>query len=189
MPERINIRNNNTPEAYDEKFNGTLGVWDMERHYKLTKYFKTGRYVDVGTFDSIMPILLAENPENDIYAIDHSPKLIEFLGQRFPKVTYLVADACKLPFADDSMDYVCAGETIEHLDYPEKFYKEAMRVLKSGGYLAISTPFEEPGTEVGGEYHVWRWTVNDIKELLHTENVEVIKEATYNTILAWKRKA
>lgn len=189
MPQPINIVNNNTPEAYDKKFNGTLGVHDMERHYKLSKYFKSGTYVDVGCFDSIMPILLAERSDkNKIYAIDHSPKLIAFLKERFPKVNYIVADAYTLPFEDNSVDYVCAGETIEHLSEPKKFVDEVMRVLKPNGWFSLSTPFEEDGRSVGGIYHLWRWTVNDIEKLLETNEIEILKEENSKVILAWKQK-
>lgn len=185
--QRINEINHNTPEEYDAKFNGTLGVHDMERHYKMAKYFKGGVYVDVGCFDSLMPIMLAEQGHK-VWAFDHSPKLISFLQERFPKVKYKVADAYNLPFNDETVDYVVAGETIEHLERPEDFVKEAMRILKKGGYLSISTPFEEKGTSVGGKYHLWRWTVKDIEELLETTEIEVIDELNSKTIIAWSRK-
>lgn len=186
---RINEVNNNTPEEYDKRFPRALGIVDMERLTKLAMYFKGGVYVDVGCFDSVMPIILAERyPESDIYALDHSPKLIEFLAKRFPKVHYQVAEAYALPFKDNSVDQIVAGEIIEHLDDPAAFIKECFRVLKKGGWLSISTPHEEKGQEVGGPMHVWAYTVEDIKWLLETKEVEVLQEETFKTILAWKQK-
>lgn len=187
---QINEHNNNTPEAYDAKFNGSLGVYDMERHYKMSQHFKGGIYIDVGCFDSIMPILLAErDPKNKVWAIDYAPKMIGFLQQRFPNVFYECEDVSKkLPFEDNFADYIAAGEFIEHLTDPAVFIKECMRVLKPGGWLAISTPFEEKGNEVGGPYHMWQWSKEDIEKLLDTTDTEIIKEANYNTILAWKQK-
>ncbi len=176
-----------TPEAYDAKFDGRLGVYDMERLYKLVKHFKEGTYVEVGCFDTIMPIMLAENPKNRVIAIDHAPELINFLGGRFPKVEYMKCDAYELPFEDDRVDYVSAGEVIEHLERPTDFIKEAMRILKPGGWLAISTPFEEKNGEIGGKYHMWSWTVDSVKELGFTE-VEVLQEQNSKSILAWRRK-
>lgn len=185
---QINKVNANTPDAYDLSFKGMLGVQDMERHYKLSKHFKEGSYLDVGCFDSIMPILLAENPKNKVYALDHSPKLIAFLKQRFPKVNYIVGKATKLPFQDGTLDYVCAGELIEHLDNPHHFIKEAFRVLKKGGWLAVSTPNEEVDNKIGGIYHMWKFDVGDIKKLLDINEVEILLEESNRTILGWKQK-
>lgn len=186
---KINETFHSTPAEYDKKFNGSLGVWDMDRLEKLAKYFIGGKYLDVGCFDSIMPILLAErHPQSDIYALDHAPGLINFMRKRFLKVLWLCDDAYRLPFEDNNLDYIVAGEFIEHLERPEDFVKEAMRVLKPGGWLAISTPFEEAGNSVGGKYHMWHWTVDDIKKLLDTEDVEVLQETSSKSILAWKQK-
>lgn len=175
-----------TGENFDKKFDGRLGVWDMERLYKMAKYFKSGKYLEVGCFDSIMPILLAENKKNTVYALDHATKTIEFLKERFPKVNYIVGDAYKLPFKDKSLNYVSAGEVIEHLERPDDFIKEAFRVLDDGGYLALSTPFEEKNGELGGKYHMWSWTVEDFKK--RGFEVEVLQEVNFKSIIAWLLK-
>lgn len=186
---RINVVNNNTPEAYDDRFPRSLGIVDMERMNLLSKYYTGGTYVELGCFDSPLPPLLAERyPKSKIYGIDHSPKLIEFLAKRFPKVKYEVGEVMDLRFFSGTVDYISAGELIEHLDDPKAFVKECMRILKPGGWLAISTPFEEKGQEVGGPMHVWAYTVEDIKEILGTQQVEVIQEETFKTIVAWVQK-
>lgn len=184
----------NSPELYDSKFNGTLGVHDMERHELLASKFKGGTYVDVGCFDSIMPILIAERfPKSTVYAFDYAPKLIDFLEIRFSKVKYRCQNISEgLPFDRESVDYVCAGELIEHLKDPAAFVQDALRVLKPGGWLAISTPFEavkrSSGDEVGGDAHLWRWTKADIEQLLGTTETKVIQESNTKTILAWRQK-
>lgn len=183
----------NSPQLYDEKFTGVLGVWDMERHYKLAKYFKGGKYLDLGCFDSIMPILMAERLGTEVWAVDYAPLMIEFLQKRFPHVHYLCENIAKrIPFDNESFDYVVAGELIEHLKDPVGFISECMRVLKPGGYLAISTPFEAriraTGDEVGGDAHLWQWDTASIEKLLNTKETEIIQESNTQTILAWKRK-
>ena len=53
------------------------------------------------------------------------------------KVEFVEADACKLPFENSSFDVVLAVECIFHFPSRELFFKEAKRVLKPGGCLAI----------------------------------------------------
>jgi ubiquinone/menaquinone biosynthesis C-methylase UbiE len=53
------------------------------------------------------------------------------------KVEFIEADGCKLPFENNSFDVVLAVECIFHFPSRELFFKEAKRVLKPGGYLAI----------------------------------------------------
>jgi ubiquinone/menaquinone biosynthesis C-methylase UbiE len=52
-------------------------------------------------------------------------------------IAFVCADACNLPFEDNSFDGVLAVECIFHFPSRETFFKEARRVLKPGGYLAI----------------------------------------------------
>jgi ubiquinone/menaquinone biosynthesis C-methylase UbiE len=50
------------------------------------------------------------------------------------------ADACKLPFPDQSFDTVVSFETIEHVESPERLLMEIARVLKPGGICICSSP-------------------------------------------------
>lgn len=54
------------------------------------------------------------------------------------KISWVEADACQLPFEDNSFDRVLAVECIFHFPSRERFLAEASRVLKPGGYLAVS---------------------------------------------------
>jgi len=46
----------------------------------------------------------------------------------------------RLNLDNNSFDYVIMLATIEHLEYPNEILKECSRVLKSGGFLIITTP-------------------------------------------------
>ena len=54
------------------------------------------------------------------------------------RIGWVEADACQLPFEDNTFDRVLAVECIFHFPSREKFLAEAARVLKPGGYLAVS---------------------------------------------------
>jgi SAM-dependent methyltransferase len=53
-----------------------------------------------------------------------------------PWVTRTV-DAHKLPYADASVDAIIANNVIHHLAYPDRFFREAARVLRPGGHVLI----------------------------------------------------
>ncbi len=64
-------------------------------------------------------------------------------------------DAQNMPFKDEMFDTVVAGEVIEHLKTPDKFLKEAKRVLKRNGTLIITTPNKKSwSNRIFGNYYM-----------------------------------
>ena len=46
----------------------------------------------------------------------------------------------KLPYSDNSFDYITAIELMEHLENPWNFIREAHRIMKPKGILIVSSP-------------------------------------------------
>ncbi|MBI5228643.1 class I SAM-dependent methyltransferase [Candidatus Micrarchaeota archaeon] len=52
-----------------------------------------------------------------------------------------VCSATNLPYKDNSFDYHLSFSVLEHIADPEKYFSEAARVVKKGGYILVSVPF------------------------------------------------
>jgi ubiquinone/menaquinone biosynthesis C-methylase UbiE len=84
-------------------------------------------------------------------------------------VEYLLLDATKLPFADDSFEAIISMETIEHLKQYQDYLSECKRVLKEGGLFICSTPNKGHGIPEIKEfspYHVHEFQIEEFQNLL-----------------------
>jgi SAM-dependent methyltransferase len=60
----------------------------------------------------------------------------------------VAADAQNLPFADASLDNVVAVDALHHIEYPRRFFAEAVRVLRVGGRIILLEPAVTAGSYV-----------------------------------------
>lgn len=87
----------------------------------------------------------ASLPDNlDLTLADLSQGMVQEAVERctalpFGSVTGRQADAATLPFANDSFDAVIAMHMFYHLPDPFKAIAEMYRVLKPGGFVAVTT--------------------------------------------------
>ena len=163
----------NNAESYDQIYSDRLekglDSQDLRRWKKLLKHYRGGRLIDMGCLDSLIPeMAYQKSPKAEIWGIDLSSAAIVDMQCRFPYLYFSVADVYSTKFPSNYFEYVVAGELIEHLERPTDFIFEAMRILRPGGILALSTPKEEakePGA-VDVDRHLWSFTEKDIEELL-----------------------
>jgi len=82
----------------------------------------------------------------DVYGVDISAEVKAF-AKTFP-VEICDVENDLLPFEDSSFDVIYSKSFIEHLYYPERYLKEAYRVLKPGGKLITLVPDWESNYKV-----------------------------------------
>ena len=159
----------NSPEEYDRIFQEKKPDWqDLRRWKKLLRYYRGGSLIDLGCLNSEIPKLMSY--PNLYTGIDTARKSLIEMQKKYPHSCYEYASLYNLPSIIKIYphSYAVLGEVLEHLEEPEKAVREAFRVLKSGGILAISVPLEEaiePGA-VDGERHLWSYTKQDILDLV-----------------------
>jgi 2-polyprenyl-3-methyl-5-hydroxy-6-metoxy-1,4-benzoquinol methylase len=146
---------------------------DWTRFSALVSKFQGGKFLEVGCFNSPLPIYVKDEWKgSEVWAVDHAPNVIADLKAKFPDINYLCADINVLPFEPESFDYIVAGELIEHLEHPKTFVEKMFALLKPGGTLALSTPFEELMSQpMVSDEHLWAFTVQDVEDLLNQGGV------------------
>jgi len=132
----------------------------------LLGWVKTGsndRVLDIGAGDG----LIASKLKGQVVGIDADETAVRLAQERGINVT--LGDACSLPYPDASFDTVFCGDTIEHLDNPNKAIQEMHRVLRMGGalYLTTSPPDEKrkPNPE-----HYKEYSADELQQLVRAQN-------------------
>ncbi len=71
-------------------------------------------------------------PNAEITGIDRDSEFIRFAREHENGITFVEGDATALPFEDGRFDVVISNTVSEHIE-PSRFYKEQLRILKTGG--------------------------------------------------------
>lgn len=153
---------NNSQEYWDNKFlkenrdlikstdpiqpKGDLGFIDIhgiQHIFPLQQVPQGGKIIDlgcgIGGFSKQLKLL---RPECDIYGVDFSEVAIKLNKDKISNINFLHQDIEKgILFPDNFFDAVFIRHVLEYIDYPDKFIKEAIRVLKPGGLAYIVTMF------------------------------------------------
>ena len=109
-----------------------------------------------------------------VTAVDYSDRMLKRARQNNPDgIRYVNADAAKLPYADNSFDYVIAASLINIVRDPVGVLSEMVRVCRTGGRIAVLAP------QLG---------MTDVKaqRLIRKLNLKGFSRAT---LLTWHRNA
>lgn len=96
---------------------------------------------DLGAGEGTFSQLLAQRAER-VIAVDNSEKMVEFgseLAQKhgFRNLEYRRGDMEQLPIKDASVDLAFFSQSLHHAQHPDRAVKEAHRILKPGGRIAV----------------------------------------------------
>ncbi|CAN5137453.1 hypothetical protein BH09BAC2_BH09BAC2_21060 [soil metagenome] len=106
----------------------------------------------------------------------------------------IVADVFHLPFAPDTFDCIIASEIIEHVYDPKLFIEKLLNVLKPGGKLIITTPYNEKieyylcihcNRPTPKNAHLHSFTEVSFKKLTENLNID-ISYKIFNNIYMYK---
>ncbi len=123
--------------------------------------------------------------------LDISRKTVDALQKRFPDHRFRLGDIRATGLEDASFDGYFSWGTFEHFEAGlEPCIDEALRVLKPGGYLFISVPFDNlrhalratfdrrrrsaAQRESARRFYQWRLTRGELRDLLAWRGFEVI---------------
>jgi SAM-dependent methyltransferase len=119
-----------------------------------------GTLLDVGC--GAQPYRRLIQPETTYIGLDTEESGRDF-GYSLPDVRRIAPDG-RWPVDDRRADVVLATETLEHVEDPDTFLREAYRCLRPGGRLILTVPFAARWHYIPHDY--WRFTPSGLRLLL-----------------------
>ena len=106
-----------------------------------------------------------------VCGLDVSEEAIAHARRRYvaDNLSFECGNATELPYPDDSFDAVVSFETLEHLEAQDRLLAEFRRVLRSDGFLLISSPDRKTYSDETGydnPYHVRELYRDEFEALL-----------------------
>jgi SAM-dependent methyltransferase len=144
------------------------GSYRVELKYFIEKYlaFIEGRILDIGAGSWVwIKERLSQKPGCKVVSFDKfSTPNIDVVGDLYELQKY---------FASNEFDVVVCTEVIEHVPRPQDAINKIAEVLKPGGLLLLSCPFDK---DLHGEDYgdFWRITRQGWQELLKQNFIDIV---------------
>lgn len=152
------------------RYSSIEGSIHLCRYLNAKNYCQDNKVLDVACGEGYGSALLKKWGAKKVIGVDCSEEAIKKAKKYFKQVNveYMVADACQLPFEDNSFDLVVSFETIEHVDDDVAFLKEIQRVAKKDAVIIVSCPndpyYYKDGDD-GNPFHKRKYTAYDFKSI------------------------
>lgn len=136
-------------KKFYERFweSGSDGLCDFELKWPtLSAFIPREKGMDILDFGcgkgEIVGAMRELNPGSKYSGVDVSATAIDYASKKYPDVAFRkIEDGGRLPFADNSFDFIFTSEVIEHVYDTENAFREMARVLRPGGQLLLTTPY------------------------------------------------
>ena len=126
------------------------------KHVQIIKdWIKEKNVLDIGAGDGLITGLMG------FTGIDNEPTGVKLANEHEANV--ILGSAYELPWDDGTFSAALFGDTLEHLEEPEKALREAYRVLED--YLYVVNPIKRARLE---KRHVQEWTPTELTALIES---------------------
>jgi ubiquinone/menaquinone biosynthesis C-methylase UbiE len=124
------------------KSNSLQGKDVLDNFIKLIPTKKTDVVIDIACGPGLVSIPLAKKVKK-VVGIDITNETLKVAKKRAHKskitnIEFKIANACHLQFRDNSFDGAVTRLSLHHMPHPIEVISEMARVVKPGGYIAIS---------------------------------------------------
>jgi len=109
-------------------------IWDFAKKILLDSRM----VVDLGSGGGTVLYNISKVTAASLTGVDFSDVAATYLKKIVPQATILKEDVTETSLGNGAFDFVVSTMTIEHVD-DDKFLKEVVRILKSGGYFFVTT--------------------------------------------------
>lgn len=157
--EKQNIRNmfNSIAPGYD--LANTLLSFGTDRLWrnKLIRELRPEspeRIADIATGTGKLAALLRRKLKAEVFGLDISENMLEIARKKYKDVFFMQADGENIPFPNQHFDALTIAFGIRNFENPLAGLREAHRVLKPGGTIAI-LEFSQPSRNLWG--HLFRF--------------------------------
>jgi SAM-dependent methyltransferase len=155
------------PERFDPKrmHGSLLEAEHLARYWWATRFVSGKRVLDAGCGTGYGSKILARGG-GEVVGVDiDSTALDAARDSGGESVTFEVADARALPFADGEFDVAVCFEVIEHVKDPESILDELRRVIRPDGLLVASSPNRDVYPP-GNPHHKHEFLPDELAEAL-----------------------
>jgi SAM-dependent methyltransferase len=97
-----------------------------------------GRLLDVGCGTGFFAKKVRERWDTEVHVAEYRREFVRYEGLQVSEVDLNLLQ--RLPYEDDSFDYIVLIEVIEHVKHPWFLMEELARILRPGGKIFLTTP-------------------------------------------------
>jgi len=129
------------------------------------------RVLDIASGEGYGTAVLRRAGSRSVVGIDVSQDICSRAREKYGE-PFCAGDAHAIPLSDHSVDVIVSFETIEHVEGPDTFLDECVRVLVPKGILIVSTPNKAVHSESPepNPFHCSEMNEGDFLSLLGSPN-------------------